>query len=175
MLGLFNLTTAGAHGLSNITANSARISLGALAPDRKLFQMASASITLDVFKALDVAGNEAFEVALGLQGLDDRSYLIFSNSPEFFRSGRWINTGLFQNGKGARTANTINSREAEFNSFVIGNSNTCDTHTEISLSLPLLMLGILANNMQPPFTADQHAMSADFFDGGFDFHVATVV
>jgi len=61
---LLQLTTAGCHGLADVAAYSARISLGALAADRKMACVTDSAVRFDVAQTADVGGNLALELAL---------------------------------------------------------------------------------------------------------------
>jgi hypothetical protein len=139
---------------------------------REILLVTSATIGADFLEPFDIHFNLMPELTFDAIFFLNR---FTETIPVFLReilgTGIRVNAELAEKALARRAADTINRGERNFDALIIGQVDTGDTeHNNSRLALALLVLGILADDVHHSAAANHFAVSADFFDGGADFH-----
>src|SRR3989344_8768675 len=125
---LFYFSASGTHGLSDIPAHRSRIGFCPLSARRKMPCVTDPSIRLDILQTLHIPGDFASQVSFNLdffyQTFDD----IFFFDGKFFCAFPVTDLRFVQNALRTAPANTVERRERDLKSFVLGNVDTLYSH-----------------------------------------------
>jgi hypothetical protein len=180
------------------TAARTRIGLGALSPRRQAATVTLSAIAVDFDQTFDIQTFDPAKVAFDRQSafLD-----LFSNATDFVFSQILHptivgNLELLANLRGGRLTDSVDVRQRNVSTLRSGqihssytghlpsnsfkNNQAAKSHLEShavlpGLSLALLVLGVFANDGDPPFAADDLALVADFLYGCSDFHFSCLL
>src|SRR5579859_746745 len=143
----------------------------ALAADRQILAMPLPAIRADLHEPLDVHGDVfaqvAFDRALGLDDLADAVDLVFVEVLDFLDR---LNLGGLDDLRGARMADAVDVGKRDVNVFVARKIHACNACHVISLSLTLLVLGVLADHPHRSPAMDDLAFIANLLYRCSDLH-----
>jgi hypothetical protein len=148
--------------------------VGALPVDRQTAAMAQAAVAAEVHQALHVHLHFAAQIALDLVvGLEKLADLLDLTLGELFGHPVGRNPGLRADGARRRLADPVEVRERVDDVLVTGEVDACDaSHVFLSLTLALLVAGVLADDPHDALAADHLALVTDLLDARTDFHRA---
>src|SRR6266508_2365461 len=161
------------HGTTGSLSHP-RVGARPLAVDRKIASVPQTAIAPNLHQPLDVEVHLATEVTLNLvlavDDLAQPAYLVLGQVAD---PGVRTNVGPLQDLPGRAGTDTINGRQSGLNPPIARNVYTSDSShfSSASLSLPLLMLRVVANHQDYAFAANDLAPLATCFDRCSYFHV----
>lgn len=138
---------------------------GTLAAHRQSAEMADSTIALDALESLEVQAELASKIAFDhilsvLDRVNDLGKLLFV---QVLGAKAGIDFSLFQNDVGVGRTNAINVAQGDIDALLTRNLNSNNTCHIKSLTLPLFMAGIRANDTNDAFASDYFAMFAKSF------------
>src|SRR5262249_47675300 len=167
---------AGARGRTNAAQLTltralarARVRVRALTADRKALAVTQAAVAAEVHQALDVhrdlAAQVAFDLdALALEHVADGAQIVLV---EIVAALVGRDLGRFEHAKRRGLANPVNVGERDLDALV---ARKVDAGDASHLTLPLLVLGVLADDAHDALPAHHLALRTDLFDRSPDFH-----
>src|SRR6185437_14613425 len=154
------------------TLARARIRVSVLAADRQAAAMPQSAIRAHLDVTLDVQrdffAQVALDGALFFQDLADAVDFVLTQVADLLIE---VDTGPVEQRLGPRTANAVNIRQSDLGSLggrQIYAGDTCHG----SLSLPLFVFRVNANDPHHAFAMDHLAFVTDFLDGSSYFHLS---
>src|SRR6185312_5349489 len=147
----------------------ARVRVRALAADREALAVAQTTVAAEIHQALDVHRDFAAQVAFDLdaerlEDVADGAHVVLV---EIVAALVGRDLGLLEHSRRRSLANAVDVRERDLDALV---ARKVDAGDASHLTLPLLMLGVLADDAHHTLAAHHLALRTDLFDRSLDFH-----
>ncbi len=172
---LFKLTAAGTHGAADIPPDRPGVGLGPLPSGRKPPRVAHSPIRSDVPQPLDIRGHLPPHISFNFVSLYMFAYLILLLGRKLGSLKHRVNMRLLADLPGAGRADAVERCERVRKAFLVRKRNAGDSHiVDIYMwvsALALLVAGVLADDINPPFAANHLAFHAPLLNRGFYFHI----